>query len=126
MLLSWPELRGYQLAKSVQEFMAESAAGNVALDPDIADISQNEPEFFWLVLDVACVVANAAAVGRIVRALRVPARVLRESGNIVGFARAAGELPDLSAGAAFSLTAKAARQTEVANGINKTIRAIGD
>jgi hypothetical protein len=117
---------GYQLAESVQEFMAESAAGNVALDPDIADISQNEPELFWLVLDVACVVADAAAVGRIVRALRGPARALRESDGIIGFARSARSLPDLSAGAASRLTAKAARRIEVANGINRTVRAIGD
>lgn len=113
----------YQVSQSVQNYMAESAASNIALDPTVADISNNEPELLWLVLDIAGVIFDVAQVVRAVNQLRNAARALRQSGAIVEFAQAArGALP---AAAAERVIASATRQAGVSASIGRTIEAVG-
>jgi hypothetical protein len=113
----------YQVSQSVQNYMAESAASNIALDPTIADISHNEPELFWLVLDIAGVVFDVAQVVRAVNQLRNAARALRQGGNITEFAQAARAA--LPATAAERVIASATRQAGVSASVTRTIEAVG-
>ncbi|MBB2923002.1 hypothetical protein [Cellulomonas cellasea] len=80
---------GFQLSQSVQNFAAESAASNIALDPQIADLSAHEPDLFAVALDVAGLVLDVAQVVRAVNALRVPTRVLLDTGEAGDFIAAA-------------------------------------
>ncbi|EFC79939.1 hypothetical protein FrEUN1fDRAFT_6945 [Parafrankia sp. EUN1f] len=88
----------YQLSESVQNFMAESAASNVALDPRIADLSANEPDMFAVAMDIAGLVLDVADVLKAVNALRAPTKLLLEGGDAAEFIRAAhGTLPPAAA-----------------------------
>ncbi|MDX8030646.1 hypothetical protein SK803_10520 [Lentzea sp. BCCO 10_0856] len=96
-----------QAVQSYQTYAAEVAAGNIALDPRVADISLNEPDLFWLVVDIVFVVADAAQVLRIFSEMRLVAHALRDTGDLGEFARAARAA--LPAAAADKVIARAAR-----------------
>jgi hypothetical protein len=76
----------YFVTEGVDRYSAESAAENVALDPEARDISMNEPELGWLIVDIVGAVIDAGAV---LRALRPVARAAVQSGRIAEFATAA-------------------------------------
>lgn len=92
LLGGWPGLivgglwSGYFLAQSLPEYLAESAAENVAMDPEVRDISVNEPELMWVVLDI---VGLGLDVGAAVRLLRPMARAALRSRRLVEFTEAA-------------------------------------
>ena len=96
------------LAESVNTYRNESAAENVALDPTVADISLNEPQIGWVILDA---VFLAIDLGAAARALRGPARLLTETGDARALGlfreRAAAEFGDE---VAENLTQRAARR----------------
>jgi hypothetical protein len=79
----------YQAIQSGLAFGAETAASNVALDPRVADISRNEPELLWLILDIAFVALDAAQLIRVFNEMRLVAHALRDTGDLGEFARAA-------------------------------------
>ncbi len=74
---------GASLYRSASRYGAESAAENVSLDPVIADISVNEPELLWVVLDV---VGLGLDVGDVIKLLRPAARAVMATGDIATFA----------------------------------------
>ena len=95
---------------------AEVAAGNTALDQKVADLSRNEPDLTWLVLDLAFVLADAAAVIRAFNAMRQVARALRDTGDLGAFSRLVrAEVPgakgDRLINSAAKLAAASAAQT---------------
>jgi hypothetical protein len=100
----------YQLSRSVSRYSAEAAAEEVSIDPAIADISANEPELMWVVLDVVGVVAD---VGGVVAALRPAARGLAAAGELGEFAN---EARRVAPEAADRLIASAERQVAAGSG----------
>ncbi|MDZ7754073.1 MAG: DUF4157 domain-containing protein [Gammaproteobacteria bacterium] len=76
---------GYFLSESAGRYMMESAAENVAMDPAVRDISVNEPELIWVVVDV---VGLGLEVGPLVRTIRPLARSALRTRRIAEFARA--------------------------------------
>jgi hypothetical protein len=80
---------GYQASESVRNFLAESSASNVALDPAVADLSRQEPELGWMLLDLISVGLDAVAVVHAFQAMRAAGRVLAETGEVVEFANQA-------------------------------------
>ncbi|WP_344120968.1 hypothetical protein [Kocuria aegyptia] len=80
---------GYFAAKGINQYVTEVAAENVALDPEVRDISANEPSLLWLVVDIVGAVID---LGGILRALRPVARAAMASGKIADFARLARRL----------------------------------
>ena len=88
----------YQLSESIDNYMMESAAEKVALDPEIADISINEPRVMPIVFGVLALGLDGAAAVKAIAALRVPARALLSSGDMPGFIAAANRaLPEADA-----------------------------
>ena len=79
----------YQLSNSVERYMTESFASNVALDPAIADISVNEPQLMPIVIGVVGLGLDGAALTKAIVALRAPARALLAEGDVAGFSAAA-------------------------------------
>ena len=98
---------GYQASASVRRYLAESAAGNVALDPRVADLSRNEPELGWLILDLVGVGLDALQVVRAVNSLRNVARVIRTAEELAEFGRQAARFAPQ---AAERLLARASRR----------------
>lgn len=115
---------GYTAYQGVRTYMAESAASNVALDPRIADISKNEPDLFWMIVDLAGVGLDASQVVRAFNQMRNAARALRETGGIGVFVKAAHSV-GLPAGAAERLILSASQKTGVSTSVTRTIKAIG-
>jgi hypothetical protein len=88
----------YQLSDSIDKYMMESAAEKVALDPEIADISINEPQVMPIVFGVLALGLDGAAAVKVIAALRGPARALLSSGDMPGFIAAANRaLPEADA-----------------------------
>jgi Domain of unknown function (DUF4157) len=81
----------YYLSESAQNFSAESAAGDVALDPEseYADISVNEPDLRWVLLDLVSLALSPLEVMTVFTALRQAARALRIARNLEAFASVA-------------------------------------
>ncbi len=79
----------YQVSDAVNDYFVESAAGSVALDPAIADISVNEPRLMPIVIGVLGMGLDGAAVVKAITTLRGPARALLDGGDISEFAVAA-------------------------------------
>jgi hypothetical protein len=103
----------------------ESAAENVAMDPELRDISINEPELLWIVLDVIGLGLDA---GAIVGALRPFARAALRTGRIAEFAEAAGRIAPRAAGRLIqSLRSRLGRQAleEVATGAGRQAMGAG-
>lgn len=115
---------GYQVSQSAQNYLAESAASNIALDPQIADISRNEPDLFWLVVDIVGVVLDAIQVVRMFNQLRAVARTAMATGEVVEFAAAARRV--LPAAAAERALASFSRQRGVTTAVTRTVEAIGN
>jgi len=100
------------------------AANEVALDPQIADISTNDPEIMPIVMDLIGMAFAAADLGRAIRLLRGPAKALAATGDIVPFAKAArGVVP---AAEAEAFIARAGRALGAEEATQVTLRAIGD
>jgi len=74
------------LADDINTYLAESAASHVAMDPVIADISANEPQLGWIILDV---VSLGLDVGTVAAALRPAARIVMATGELAEFAETA-------------------------------------
>jgi hypothetical protein len=66
------------LIGSVDTFSDEWAAENIAIDESVADLSINEPNLGWVLLDAALL---AVDLGVVARALRPAARTLEASGD---------------------------------------------
>ncbi|ONI92277.1 hypothetical protein ALI22I_04870 [Saccharothrix sp. ALI-22-I] len=114
---------GYQATQSVRDFLAEGAAGNVALDPAVQDISRQEPELGWLILDLISVGLDAIQVVRAVQALRTVVRTVSTTGQVVEFAAQARRV--LPAAAAERVVASVTRQAGTRAAIGRTVEAIG-
>ena len=114
---------GYQATQSVQNYLAESSASNVALDPRVQDISKNEPELLWLVMDIAGVILDAAQVVKVFNQLRSAARALKATGEIEAFAKAARQA--IPGEGAERVIASATRQSGVAKNIGELVLAEG-
>jgi hypothetical protein len=98
---------GYQAAQSVQSYLAESAATNVALDPRIAEISKNQPDLFWVVLDIVTVVTDAGLVVKAFNDLILPLREVEAMGDILKFETAVRSTTGLPPAAADRVIADA-------------------
>jgi hypothetical protein len=114
----------YQVSKSVRNYLAESAASNIALDPQIADISRNEPDLFWLVVDIVGVVLDAIQVVKMFNQLRVAARTAMKTGEVAEFAAAARRV--LPPAAAERVLASFSRQKGITSAVSHTVEAIGN
>ena len=115
-------ISGYEVAKSVTEYGVETAANNVALDPELADISINDPEIMPIMLNLVGLVAGAADLRRAITALRAPAKLLAEGGDLVPFATAARRVLPLEE--ANRLAAAAGRMAGHDEGVLNTLLAI--
>lgn len=94
-------------AEGIDRYSMESAANNVALDPEVRDISANEPSLLWLVIDIAGAVID---LGAVLAALRPVARAAMASGKIAEFSAAARRLaPDVAERLVMSLRQRLAR-----------------
>lgn len=82
---------------SATEYMRETAAENVAMDPEVRDISVNEPELRWVILDL---VGLGLDVGALVRMIRPYARTALRTRNVTEFETAIRNMPDLPPSAA--------------------------
>ena len=114
---------GYQASQSVQNYLAESSASNVALDPRVQDISKNEPELLWLVMDIAGVILDAAQVVKVFNQLRSAAQALKATGEIEAFAKAARQA--IPGEGAERVIASATRQGGVSKNIVAVVEAEG-
>ena len=78
---------------SIDNYLNESAADHIALDPAVADLSLNEPSLTWVLLDAAFLLIDLAPVAK---ALRPAARTLAAEADALALAafrrRAAEEL----------------------------------
>jgi hypothetical protein len=101
-----------QLSGAVDDYMMESAASNVALDPEVADISVNEPRLMPIVFGVLSLGLDAIGVGQALKALRLPARALMSGGDLASFSAAAYRT--LPRDAAEKLVARASALPEIA------------
>ena len=72
------------LYQDIKQYSLEESADNVALDPEFRDISINEPEVLWIVLDVVFLGLDAIAA---VKALRPFARALTATRSVEDFGR---------------------------------------
>jgi hypothetical protein len=91
---------------SISDYLDESAADHVALDPAVADLSLNEPSLTWVLLDAAFLLIDLAPVAR---ALRPAARTLTANADalaLAAFRRRAAE--EVGEDAAARLAARAA------------------
>ena len=113
----------YNASESVQSYLAESAASNIAMDPQVADLSQQEPDLFWLVLDIAGAVLDVAQVVGIFNQLRQVARAAQATGEVAEFALQARRL--LPGATADRVIASISRQRGVAEATTRTVEAIG-
>ncbi|MBN2440653.1 MAG: DUF4157 domain-containing protein [Spirochaetales bacterium] len=75
-------ISGYQLSESVSDYLIESAASNVAIDPRLADISRNDPELLSIVLDIVGIVFDVGDVVQVFRALRVSRNIIESLNDI--------------------------------------------
>ena len=66
------------LVGSIDTYLDESAAENIALDESVADLSINEPQLGWVILDAAFL---ALDLGMVARALRPAARLLTSAAD---------------------------------------------
>jgi hypothetical protein len=115
---------GYELATDVKKYEVESAAGDVALDPAIADISYNDPEILPIILDLVGMAMSAADLGAAINGLRAPAKALAAGGDIAVFASAARKFVAADRAEEFILRAgrMAGSDAHVLNAVN----AVGD
>jgi hypothetical protein len=115
---------GYELARSVKAYGIESAANEVALDPELADISVNDPEIMPIVMNVLSMGLAAGDLIRVVKAIRLPAKALAAGGDIGTFATAAkAVIPAEEAERFIAAAGRAVGGDEVT--LN-AIRAVGD
>lgn len=102
-------LAAYQASDSVRDFLAAHAASNVALDPAVAKISQDEPDLFWLVLDLVSLGLEAGALVRAFHEIKYAARAAAEAGEVAELASAATRV--MSSSQAEQLADKVARMS---------------
>lgn len=82
-----------EAANSVQQYLAESSAADVALDPAMADISANDPDLAWVVMSFVGVIADVAQVRSVFNAVKGIARGISTAEDVTRMgqvARAAG------------------------------------
>lgn len=80
-------------SNSVQQYIAESQASDVALDPAVGDISVNDPDLLWVVMSFAGVIMDVFQVRAVFSAVKGAARALRTAEDVARLgqlARAAG------------------------------------
>jgi len=86
------------LVSDIREFQRESAADYVSLDPELADISQNEPTLMWIVMDIALLGLDVAAMTKMIRPLARALTATRSAEDFIIFARGArAALPEAAA-----------------------------
>lgn len=69
----------YQTYEAAQDYLLESAAANTALDR--ADsIAEEDPDYFWLALDICTVIADLVAAGAAFRAIRAAMKSAKSAG----------------------------------------------
>jgi hypothetical protein len=100
-------------ADAIDRYSMESAAENVALDPEVRDISANEPDLLWLVVELAFAVVD---VGAALRALRPLARSAMVTGSLTEFSAAARRVLSSAPDVAESLIARLRRQARSSGG----------
>jgi hypothetical protein len=115
---------GYEVAKSVKEYGTETAASEVALDPELADISVNDPDIMPIMINLVGMTLGAGDLVRAVKTLRMPAKALAAGGDIVSFAKAAKSV--LPKEEAERFIAAAGRMAGVDEATQAAIRAVGD
>lgn len=81
-----------QLSQDVKKYLAQSAINDVALDPELAKMSQEEPSIFWIVLDIVGVILDLSAAKSAITAMRPAARKLISGGAVAEFAEEAKKL----------------------------------
>ena len=113
----------YTAVQHYQAYQAETAASNVALDPRVADISRNDPDLFWLVVDIAGVILDAVQVVQAFNRMRTVARALVDTGALGEFARTARRI--LPPRAAERAILSASAQARVQFAISNTVRTVG-
>jgi len=97
---------------SIGDYLDESAANYIALDPAVADLSLNEPSLVWVLLDAAFLLIDLAPVAK---ALRPAARTLAANPDAVALAAFRREAAErLGEDAAAQLTARAATRFGIA------------
>nr|WP_157528665.1 hypothetical protein [Kibdelosporangium sp. MJ126-NF4]CEL19825.1 hypothetical protein [Kibdelosporangium sp. MJ126-NF4] len=115
---------GYQASESVRNFLAERSANNVALDPAVADLSRQEPELGWMLLDLVSVGLDAVAVVRAFQAMRVAGHALAGTGDVVEFATQARRA--VPGAGADRLIVSASRRAGTGGGAGRVMLALRD
>ena len=117
-------ISGYEVAQAVKSYGVEAAANEVALDPQLADISVNDPEIMPIMLNLVGMVAGAADLSRAISTLRGPAKMLAQGGDLVAFSAAARKVLPLEDANRF--VAAAGRVAGHDEGVLNTLLAIHD
>jgi hypothetical protein len=115
---------GYQASQSVQNYLAEGSANNVALDPAVADLSRQEPELGWMLLDLISVGLDAVSVVHAFQAMRAAGRLVAETGDVVEFATQARRV--VPGPGAERLVVSASRRTGSGGGARQVMLALRD
>jgi hypothetical protein len=102
-------IAAYQASESVKDFLAAHAASNVALNSDVAQLTKDEPDLFWLVLDLVSVGLEAGALVRAFGEVKNAARAAAEAGELAELASAASRV--MSPSQAEQLTDKVGRMS---------------
>jgi hypothetical protein len=100
----------YFLHKDLNEYFMESAAENVSLDPELRDISMNEPTLLWVALDA---ISLGLDVAPFVRGIKPMARALattRTAKSLGRFAQATRRVLFGNPAAAEEIIERAARR----------------
>lgn len=115
----------YFVAESTGRYLTESAAENVAMDPAVRDISINEPELMWVVVDI---VGLGLDVGALVRTLRPLARAALQTRRIAEFSQAVRRIvPEAADRLITSLRRRLGREVIEEGGVaGATVRALGE
>lgn len=122
---------GYQLSQSVQNYMAESAASNVALDANIADFSVNDPEMLPIALDLVGLGLDAFDVVRVAKLLKGSVRAARtarsaeELHGALTSMRAAAAGEGISEASALRLANRVAREADIEASMVRLIEGVG-
>jgi hypothetical protein len=113
-----------QLGRDVQKYRAESAAGNVSMDPALADISTREPALLPIVMDVIGLGFDVAGAIGIAGKVAAAERTLAAAGKVAEFAVEVRRLVP-NAAVAERIIARARTDKAVMESVEAAVAALG-
>ncbi|MEV4314993.1 hypothetical protein [Actinocrispum sp. NPDC049592] len=113
-----------QLGHDVQQYRAETAAGQVSVDPALADISRNQPQLLPIVMDIVGIGMDVGSAIGIARRVAQAERALTMAGDVERFAAEIRRVvPD--AALAERVIARAQSDSAVVERVQAAVAALG-